>query len=80
MSDSESEEEAGGGGGGGGGRRAAPFSLAGFLFGNINEQGQLEGEGLLDQVGAEEELFPRRGPREGGGGGPEQTSLSARFP
>uniref|UniRef100_A0A670YJX0 Transcription initiation factor TFIID subunit n=1 Tax=Pseudonaja textilis TaxID=8673 RepID=A0A670YJX0_PSETE len=48
MSDSESEEEAGGGGGGGG-RRAAPFSLAGFLFGNINEQGQLEGEGLLDQ-------------------------------
>ncbi|XP_026540133.1 transcription initiation factor TFIID subunit 1 isoform X1 [Notechis scutatus] len=45
MSDSESEEEAGGGGG----RRAAPFSLAGFLFGNINEQGQLEGEGLLDQ-------------------------------
>lgn len=76
MSDSESEEEAGGGGG----RRAAPFSLAGFLFGNINEQGQLEGEGLLDQVGAEKELFPRRGPREGGGGGPEQTSLSARFP
>lgn len=46
MSDSESEEEGGGGG------RAAPFSLAGFLFGNINEQGQLEGEGLLDQVGS----------------------------
>ncbi|KAF7237408.1 Transcription initiation factor TFIID subunit 1 [Varanus komodoensis] len=45
MSDSDSEEEAGGGGGG----RATPFSLAGFLFGNINEQGQLEGEGLLDQ-------------------------------
>lgn len=57
MSDSESEEEAAGGGG----RRAAPFSLAGFLFGNINEQGQLEGEGLLDQVGAETGLFPPAG-------------------
>uniref|UniRef100_A0A670JGL3 Transcription initiation factor TFIID subunit n=1 Tax=Podarcis muralis TaxID=64176 RepID=A0A670JGL3_PODMU len=43
MSDSDSEEDEGGE------SRAAPFSLAGFLFGNINEQGQLEGEGLLDQ-------------------------------
>ncbi|XP_054852194.1 transcription initiation factor TFIID subunit 1 isoform X3 [Eublepharis macularius] len=46
MSDSDSEEEAGDGCDE---RRATPFSLAGFLFGNINEQGQLEGEGLLDQ-------------------------------
>uniref|UniRef100_A0A8C3SX80 Transcription initiation factor TFIID subunit n=1 Tax=Chelydra serpentina TaxID=8475 RepID=A0A8C3SX80_CHESE len=42
MSDSESEEEAEGG-------RAGPFSLAGFLFGNINEAGQLEGESVLDK-------------------------------
>uniref|UniRef100_A0A8C8RWJ7 Transcription initiation factor TFIID subunit n=1 Tax=Pelusios castaneus TaxID=367368 RepID=A0A8C8RWJ7_9SAUR len=41
MSDSESEEEAEGG--------ARPFFLAGFLFGNINEAGQLEGESVLDK-------------------------------
>ncbi|NXH79892.1 TAF1 factor, partial [Edolisoma coerulescens] len=41
-SDSESEEEADGG-------RAEPFSLAGFLFGNINEAGQLEGDSVLDK-------------------------------
>ncbi|XP_060106041.1 transcription initiation factor TFIID subunit 1 isoform X8 [Heteronotia binoei] len=46
MSDSDSEEEAGDGCDE---QRPTPFSLAGFLFGNINEQGQLEGEGLLDQ-------------------------------
>lgn len=44
MSDSESEEEAAEGG------RAEPFSLAGFLFGNINEAGQLEGDSVLDKV------------------------------
>ncbi|KAM8965485.1 transcription initiation factor TFIID subunit 1 isoform X2 [Sarcophilus harrisii] len=38
--------DAGGGGGGGGG---GPFSLAGFLFGNINEAGQLEGDSILDK-------------------------------
>ncbi|XP_062358992.1 transcription initiation factor TFIID subunit 1 isoform X3 [Cinclus cinclus] len=42
MSDSESEEEADGG-------RTEPFSLAGFLFGNINEAGQLEGDSVLDK-------------------------------
>ncbi|XP_058279230.1 transcription initiation factor TFIID subunit 1 isoform X2 [Hirundo rustica] len=42
MSDSDSEEEADGG-------RAEPFSLAGFLFGNINEAGQLEGDSVLDK-------------------------------
>ncbi|NXJ79291.1 TAF1 factor, partial [Trogon melanurus] len=42
MSDSESEEEAEGG-------RPEPFSLAGFLFGNINEAGQLEGDSVLDK-------------------------------
>ncbi|XP_061209318.1 transcription initiation factor TFIID subunit 1 isoform X8 [Neopsephotus bourkii] len=42
MSDSESEEEVECG-------RAEPFSLAGFLFGNINEAGQLEGESVLDK-------------------------------
>ncbi|XP_074003544.1 transcription initiation factor TFIID subunit 1 isoform X5 [Numenius arquata] len=42
MSDSESDEEADGG-------RAEPFSLAGFLFGNINEAGQLEGDSVLDK-------------------------------
>ncbi|XP_027581524.1 transcription initiation factor TFIID subunit 1 isoform X3 [Pipra filicauda] len=42
MSDSESEEDADGG-------RAEPFSLAGFLFGNINEAGQLEGDSVLDK-------------------------------
>ncbi|XP_067327703.1 transcription initiation factor TFIID subunit 1 isoform X1 [Anolis sagrei] len=43
MSDSESDEEEEEGQGPG------SFSLAGFLFGNINAEGQLEGEGLLDQ-------------------------------
>ncbi|NXR09364.1 TAF1 factor, partial [Semnornis frantzii] len=42
MSDSESEEEGDGG-------SAEPFSLAGFLFGNINEAGQLEGDSVLDK-------------------------------
>ncbi|NXF75861.1 TAF1 factor, partial [Sclerurus mexicanus] len=42
MSDSESEEDAEDG-------RAEPFSLAGFLFGNINEAGQLEGDSVLDK-------------------------------
>ncbi|KFP06930.1 Transcription initiation factor TFIID subunit 1 [Calypte anna] len=42
MSDSESEEEVDGG-------RTEPFSLAGFLFGNINEAGQLEGDSVLDK-------------------------------
>uniref|UniRef100_A0A8C6YQH5 Transcription initiation factor TFIID subunit n=1 Tax=Nothoprocta perdicaria TaxID=30464 RepID=A0A8C6YQH5_NOTPE len=37
-----SDEEAEGG-------RAEPFSLAGFLFGNINEAGQLEGDSVLDK-------------------------------
>ncbi|XP_069468453.1 transcription initiation factor TFIID subunit 1 isoform X2 [Ambystoma mexicanum] len=36
MSDSESDEE-------------QPFSLTGFLFGNINEAGQLEDESVLDK-------------------------------
>ncbi|XP_018430785.1 PREDICTED: transcription initiation factor TFIID subunit 1-like, partial [Nanorana parkeri] len=36
MSDSESDEE-------------RPFSLAGFLFGNINEDGQLEDDCVLDK-------------------------------
>uniref|UniRef100_A0A6I8P397 Transcription initiation factor TFIID subunit 1 n=1 Tax=Ornithorhynchus anatinus TaxID=9258 RepID=A0A6I8P397_ORNAN len=40
MSDSDSDEDSGGGG---------PFSLAGFLFGNINESGQLEGDSVLDK-------------------------------
>uniref|UniRef100_A0A8D0FNE2 Transcription initiation factor TFIID subunit n=1 Tax=Strix occidentalis caurina TaxID=311401 RepID=A0A8D0FNE2_STROC len=31
------------------GGRAEPFSLAGFLFGNINEAGQLEGDSVLDK-------------------------------
>ncbi|XP_048087269.1 transcription initiation factor TFIID subunit 1 isoform X10 [Alosa alosa] len=37
MSDSDSDEEHG-----------RPFSLTGFLFGNINEDGQLEGDSVLD--------------------------------
>lgn len=37
MSDSESDEE-------------RPFSLTGFLFGNINEDGQLEDDSVLDKV------------------------------
>uniref|UniRef100_A0A2I3HHE4 TATA-box binding protein associated factor 1 n=1 Tax=Nomascus leucogenys TaxID=61853 RepID=A0A2I3HHE4_NOMLE len=39
MSDTDSDEDSTGGG---------PFSLAGFLFGNINGAGQLEGESVLD--------------------------------
>lgn len=41
MSDTDSDEDSGGGG---------PFSLTGFLFGNINGAGQLEGESVLDDV------------------------------
>ncbi|XP_050996971.1 transcription initiation factor TFIID subunit 1-like [Acomys russatus] len=40
MSDTDSDEDPAGGG---------PFSLTGFLFGNINGAGQLEGEGVLDE-------------------------------
>ena len=61
MSDSESEEEADGG-------RAEPFSLAGFLFGNINEAGQLEGDSVLDKVARPAAVLRRRGPRGGLGG------------
>lgn len=39
MSDTDSDEDSTGGG---------PFSLTGFLFGNINGAGQLEGESVLD--------------------------------
>ena len=39
MSDSDSDEEQG-----------RPFSLTGFLFGNINEDGQLEDDSVLDDV------------------------------
>ncbi|XP_055460323.1 transcription initiation factor TFIID subunit 1-like, partial [Psammomys obesus] len=39
MSDTDSDEDSAGGG---------PFSLTGFLFGNINGAGQLEGESVLD--------------------------------
>ena len=39
MSDSDSDEE-----------QDRPFSLTGFLFGNINEDGQLEGDSVLDTV------------------------------
>ncbi|XP_012498360.1 PREDICTED: transcription initiation factor TFIID subunit 1 [Propithecus coquereli] len=39
MSDTDSDEDSAGGG---------PFSLTGFLFGNINGAGQLEGENVLD--------------------------------
>lgn len=62
MSDSESEEEGEGG-------RAEPFSLAGFLFGNINEAGQLEGDSVLDKVGLcrSGEAPLRRGLRDGKG-------------
>lgn len=41
MSDTDSDEDSGGGG---------SFSLTGFLFGNINGAGQLEGESVLDDV------------------------------
>jgi len=39
MSDSDSDEE-----------HDRPFSLTGFLFGNINEDGQLEDDSVLDDV------------------------------
>ncbi|EHB13472.1 Transcription initiation factor TFIID subunit 1 [Heterocephalus glaber] len=39
MSETDSDEDSAGGG---------PFSLTGFLFGNINGAGQLEGESVLD--------------------------------
>lgn len=39
MSDSDSDED-----------HEHPFSLAGFLFGNINEDGQLEDDSVLDKV------------------------------
>lgn len=39
MSDSDSEED-----------QDRPFSLTGFLFGNINEDGQLEDDSVLDNV------------------------------
>lgn len=42
MSDSDSDED-----------QDRPFSLAGFLFGNINEDGQLEDDSVLDNVGVE---------------------------
>lgn len=41
MSDTDSDEDSAGGG---------SFSLTGFLFGNINGAGQLEGESILDDV------------------------------
>lgn len=53
MSDTDSDEDSSGGG---------PFSLTGFLFGNINGAGQLEGESVLDDV-------RRRGVRLGRTGG-----------
>lgn len=40
MSDSDSDED-----------QDRPFSITGFLFGNINEDGQLEGDSVLDNVG-----------------------------
>lgn len=42
MSDSDSDED-----------QDRPFSLTGFLFGNINEDGQLEDDSVLDNVGVE---------------------------
>lgn len=39
MSDSDSDED-----------QDRPFSLTGFLFGNINEDGQLEDDSVLDNV------------------------------
>ena len=41
MLDSDSDED-----------QDRPFSLTGFLFGNINEDGQLEDDSVLDNVGA----------------------------
>lgn len=39
MSDSDSEDD-----------QDRPFSITGFLFGNINEDGQLEDDSVLDNV------------------------------
>lgn len=41
MSETDSNEDSAGGG---------PFSLTGFLFGNIDGAGQLEGESVLNDV------------------------------
>lgn len=46
MSDSDSDED-----------QDRPFSLTGFLFGNINEDGQLEDDSVLDNVGVLKTLF-----------------------
>lgn len=46
MSDSDSDED-----------QDRPFSIAGFLFGNINEDGQLEDDSVLDNVGDQKDLF-----------------------
>lgn len=46
MSDSDSDED-----------QDRPFSLTGFLFGNINEDGQLEGDSVLDNVGVFKDPF-----------------------
>uniref|UniRef100_A0A673WMG5 Transcription initiation factor TFIID subunit 1 n=1 Tax=Salmo trutta TaxID=8032 RepID=A0A673WMG5_SALTR len=46
MSDSDSDED-----------QDRPFSLTGFLFGNINEDGQLEGDSVLDTYHGLELLF-----------------------
>lgn len=46
MSDSDSDED-----------QDRPFSLTGFLFGNINEDGQLEDDSVLDNVGLLEIIF-----------------------
>lgn len=42
MSDSDSDED-----------QDRPFHLTGFLFGNINEDGQLEDDSVLDTVRTE---------------------------
>lgn len=46
MSDSDSDED-----------QDRPFSLTGFLFGNINEDGQLEDDSVLDSVGVSKIIF-----------------------
>lgn len=48
MSDSDSDED-----------QDRPFSLTGFLFGNINEDGQLEDDSVLDNVSVSKILFCR---------------------
>lgn len=52
MSDSDSDED-----------QDRPFSLTGFLFGNINEDGQLEGDSVLDNVGVSKILSLAAGHR-----------------